>query len=752
MKRVFGLLSIVAVVFWLAGCSSGQSAEDAGDGADGAMDGGDGAADGNDSIQDDGGGELPPGTLSEWSFIGPPGGDRFLVRVDPFNPERVVVVGHGGVHRSSNRGNDWEAVHEVEMQGSLFGLAFDPTTQHRLAVGSNRTGVFVSDDFGASWAARSSGLPAIMGTEYFHEVQSLAFTNDGRLWACVRGADGVSQVIHYSDDQGRSWTASPGVAKGDVTQLFVAGTGLYAVSSSNGPYRYTGGIWESLAGNLPAAALSGTYLAVDPGNPDRVFLGSSRDGLYFTTDGGISWSRLDLPAGLSPGDPYPLVYFVVIDAANPDVVWVGLYNSERATESPLFQPDPDQVAQCGNVTCAGIYVSIDGGASWTHRIKAPLGGFRLTLDPSDPIIEPFGPRSRYFYLTSGGMACVIRSDDGGLTLCRRIQGINGVYINALRKLNGRIYSAGEQGITYSEDLGTSWMYRRPAESIVYTWDMLLDPEDSDTLLWATGEPAWGVPEVKGVWRSDLSSCQETMPTCSGDPPLIKCPAENLLEGTGTWRLLVEPIGVRRVFALTQEAGIKTGTGRDTNWADLSQGLAEQSVTSLLFDTQGEPWLAGTRTCRGDYTPTCSWIPRNTEVGGVYFFANNLWNKANGLDAAVLDLAHDRIGGTVYAATATGVARSLDSGRNWEPAVTGLPELAALRVTRSVVTDPRSPGVVYAGCLDGVYRSVDGGDQWFDAADGLLNRVTDRMIFVAGEPDRLFVATLGGSIFMAEIVR
>ena len=74
------------------------------------------------------------------------------------------------------------------------------------------------------------------------------------------------------------------------------------------------------------------------------------------------------------------------------------------------------------------------------------------------------------------------------------------------------------------------------------------------------------------------------------------------------------------------------------------------------------------------------------------------------------------------------------------------------MTRSVAADPRSPGVIYAGCLDGVYRSVDGGDQWTDVGDGLLNRVTDRMILVAGDPARLFVATLGGSVFMAEIER
>ena len=75
-----------------------------------------------------------------------------------------------------------------------------------------------------------------------------------------------------------------------------------------------------------------------------------------------------------------------------------------------------------------------------------------------------------------------------------------------------------------------------------------------------------------------------------------------------------------------------------------------------------------------------------------------------------------------------------------------------RVVRAVVADPRSQGVVYAASFDGVYRTVDGGDSWTKAGRGLTNSYTDRLIFVPGNPDRLYVATLGTSVFMAEVIR
>jgi hypothetical protein len=235
--------------------------------------------------------------------------------------------------------------------------------------------------------------------------------------------------------------------------------------------------------------------------------------------------------------------------------------------------------------------------------------------------------------------------------------------------------------------------------------------------------------------------------------LRSCPKENLLEGIGVWRLETPPVGDFKVYALTQEAGIKVGNGEDEDWEDLSEGLEESSVTCLLFDEGGKPMVAGTRTCRGNYTLTCSWVPNPyTEGGGVYYRQDGKWVRGEGLDRAVLDLTHDASGMVLYAGTAVGVFKSTDDGHTWQQANTGMPGAGLERVVRAVVADPRSQGVVYAASFDGVYRTVDGGDNWTKASRGLTNAYTDRLIFVPGTPDRLYVATLGTSVFVAELMR
>ena len=566
-----------------------------------------------------------------------------------------------------------------------------------------------------------------------------------RLQLC-NGCSG--SAVYASKDLGQTWKGSEAVPSARVTQLAQAGDALFALSSEYGPFRYAGdGRWESIKGDLPAEGLLGTHMVVDPASPDRLFVGTQAAGIFHTEDGGRTWTRVDLPGLNEDSFGYPLTYFLAIDPNNNDLIWAGMYRAGGSTEAPLFSPEPWQIQ------AAGLFRSEDGGNSWIRVWSS--GGFRMTIDGSETVAEVYGERSKHYYLTAGGMHSVMRMDTvGDVSYCRTIEGINGVYTNALRFFEDTLYVAGEQGITFTDDPLAGWTYRQPGTSLVYTWDFAMNPREPDVLLWATGEPAWGVAATRGVWRSRLSDCEESVPGCIGvDPPLQSCPKENLLEGIGVWRLETPPGDDFKLYALTQEAGIKVGNGKDEDWEDLSEGLEESSVTCLLFNEGGKPMVAGTRTCRGNYTLTCSWVPNPyTEGGGVYYREGGKWVRGEGLDRAVLDLTRDASGIVLYAGTAVGVFKSTDDGRTWQRASTGMPEEGLERVVRAVVADPRSQGVVYAASFDGVYRTVDGGDSWTKASRGLTNSYTDRLIFVPGAPDRLYVATLGTSVFVAEVIR
>lgn len=86
---------------------------------------------------------------------------------------------------------------------------------------------------------------------------------------------------------------------------------LYAAAGNGGLWKSTDGgqSWRSVTDQLPSTAIGA--VAVDPQNPDTVYLGTGNAfpgssgigqavGLYKSVDGGRSWSRLDTPAGRPP--------------------------------------------------------------------------------------------------------------------------------------------------------------------------------------------------------------------------------------------------------------------------------------------------------------------------------------------------------------------------------------------------------------------------------------------------------------------
>src|SRR5262245_11274334 len=96
--------------------------------------------------------------------------------------------------------------------------------------------------------------------------------------------------------------------------------------------------------------------------------------------------------------------------------------------------------------------------------------------------------------------------------------------------------------------------------------------------------------------------------------------------------------------------------------------------------------------------------------------------------------------TIFAVTARGIYRSLDSGAHWELRHSGLEEQSVL----SVALDPTSPGRIYATTdTGGVYTSTDDGNRWAAANRGLISRYVGA---VAVQGSAVYVGTEAGRIF------
>jgi len=186
----------------------------------------------------------------------------------------------------------------------------------------------------------------------------------------------VNGGVWKTQDAGRTWqpifdsepTQSIGaiaVAPSDPNVLYVgSGEGLLRpdLSVGNGIYRSSdGGVSWSHRGLTDAQQIP--ELAVDPGDPNRVFaavLGhpygpSSERGIYRSLDGGASWERVLYRDENTGGSA------VAIDPAEPQTVYAALWQSRLG-------PWEDKNEFQG--TGGGLFKSSDG---WQH-LEAARGG------------------------------------------------------------------------------------------------------------------------------------------------------------------------------------------------------------------------------------------------------------------------------------------------------------------------------------------------------------------------------------------
>lgn len=244
--------------------------------------------------------------------------DFHSLAFSPSDPNVVFFGHHNGIMQSKDGGRTWSAlVERPGFDGMALAVSRDRTPQIFLA-GHD---VFeVSPDNGVSWQPVAAHLP---GTD----IHGFAVSPDNanRLYAFVAGQGGFQ-----STDGGRMWQPFGGNLPNDVMALAAAGgtpETLYASSMGAGLLRSTDGgqTWLPAMGGMDSGSngasdmsnmASGMALAA---SGKTVFAGR-RGGLYKSTDGGTSWSKLSFPAatvaviGFSPTQP-DVVLAITVDGA-----------------------------------------------------------------------------------------------------------------------------------------------------------------------------------------------------------------------------------------------------------------------------------------------------------------------------------------------------------------------------------------------------------------------------------------------------
>jgi len=234
-----------------------------------------------------------------------------------------------------------------------------------------------------------------------------------------------------------------------------------------------------LAGLAPGGSFGGTlYRSTDAGNtwsqvlplngtsvfdiefaPDGAAYIGTQDSVRRSTDGGISWTLLNLGIGLNDQ-----VFDVALDPSNPLTVWAGIADASGS------QP-------------VNVMRSTDSGATWSNRtppLAAPISCRGIAVDPSDSntVIAVFGGDF------GGGQ--VWTTTDGGDSWIDRSAGLPGNPLNTVvydgtRLLvgGGLLFGSQFEGLYESPDLGVTWTPLHDGTwPILVVEDIAVDPNDT----------------------------------------------------------------------------------------------------------------------------------------------------------------------------------------------------------------------------------------------------------------------------------
>jgi len=248
--------------------------------------------------------------------------------------------------RSDDQGRNWKLISE---EGSRLAMDADGSTIYRLKEFDMGGGLLISRDRGEKWenvetpASRLHSIaahPYLEGTVYIysHNQPNLFLSSDnGHNW----GEMGYSEEFfrpnfYFNHDRGET--------------VYIVTREFALRRSVNG-----GKDWSPCEDTVQAISPSTTRFAIDPIDPDIIYLATIGDGVLMSRDGCQSWE----PRNQGLGNIY--VNTIAIDYEDRNKIYAG--------------------------TDGGVYISFDAGEHWSEVNEGLLGAtviYSIAMDPVNP--------------------------------------------------------------------------------------------------------------------------------------------------------------------------------------------------------------------------------------------------------------------------------------------------------------------------------------------------------------------------------
>ncbi len=230
--------------------------------------------------------------------------------IDPTSPAIIYAATERGVYKTTNSGASWTRVGSSSLALPTSRLVIDPVTPATIyAIAGNR--FWKSTDGGENWTAIVNTLVNSVAIDPVTSTTLYVGTGSG-LTKSTNGGMTFSPISIPPVGGGGSVIPSALAIDPQSPMTVYAGTNRGMYKTVNG-----GTAWTFAGNGLPTFT-SPMFLsiAISRSNPSTIFA-MLRDGFFKTTDGGNSWNPVTIPLT-------PLQYrTLAVDPSNPNIVYVG---------------------------------------------------------------------------------------------------------------------------------------------------------------------------------------------------------------------------------------------------------------------------------------------------------------------------------------------------------------------------------------------------------------------------------------------
>lgn len=552
----------------------------------------------------------------------------------------------------------------------------------------------------------------------------------------------------------------------DIEIVESVSNAVYVGAASGGIFKSTdqGNSWLPIFDDQPMLAIGD--IDVSKSNTDFIAVGTGEvnagggslaydgDGIYVSTDAGMTWSNKGLQEVGSIGK-------VIIHPTNTDIMWVGAMG-------PLFR----------NETNRGVYKTTDGGDTWSKTlfIADNTGVVDMSIHPTDPTIlyaaawqRERTPENRIY---GGANSNIYRSIDGGETwnilnngLPAAAEDKGRISIDIAQSNPDILYasyataSGSIQGIYKTEDGGDTWITKNSNQltNVGFHWwfgGLFVNPLNEDEV-YHVGFEMQKTTDGADSWQNTFNGVhvdQHALAFDPQDPTTVFLGNDGGLYKSGNggdnsvldvtlpitqfYRMYVDPSNPDKIYAGAQDnSTMRTTTAGLSDWTIITGGdgfqpLVDKDNTNVIYTLSQFGNLLRSIDDAASFQGALNGIPNSDRKN---------WDTPIAFDPQENDILY-------YGSQR--VYRSTDMASNWTAISPDLTNgdgggINTFGTITTIDISPLDSNLIYAGTDDGnVWHSLDGGGTWQNISGILPDRWVTSVKASPTEVDEVFVAFSG----------